>query len=128
MQYNEFFDKISAKENIELYVFLPLKLSKAPYKNRPANPVATLTKGRDKFLNASIFEQAKCLLQILIVFGRISGGCDLQLLGGAGKAASMAGFSSSLSNWKKKYSDVRIVDQSASGLYEKRSQNLLDLL
>ena len=33
-----------------------------------------------------------------------------------------------LSNWKKNYTDVRIVDQSASGFFEKVSDNLLDLL
>ena len=33
-----------------------------------------------------------------------------------------------ISNWKKKYSDVRIIDRSASGLFEKRSDNLLDLI
>lgn len=34
-----------------------------------------------------------------------------------------------LSNWRRKhYKDVRIIDQSASGLFEKRSENLLDLL
>ena len=33
-----------------------------------------------------------------------------------------------VSNWKKNYTDVRIIDQSASGLFEKVSENLLDLL
>lgn len=128
IQYNEQFDKISIKENIELYDLLIDKMSKHPYKNRPANPIETLKKGREKFTSADIFEQAKCILQILMVFGRVSGGCDLQLIGGAGKAASTSSFSSSLSNWKKNYSDVRIIDQTASGLYEMRSDNLLDLL
>ena len=36
--------------------------------------------------------------------------------------------SMNLSNWKKNYTDVRIVDQSASGLYEKVSDNLIDML
>ena len=79
-------------------------------------------------MKADVYEQAKCLMQILMVFGRVSGGCDLQLVGGAGKAAAMSGFSASMSNWKKYYSDVRIIDQSASGLFESRSDNLLDLL
>lgn len=33
-----------------------------------------------------------------------------------------------ISNWKKKYSTVRIIDQSPSGMWEKSSENLLDLL
>ena len=32
-------------------------------------------------------------------------------------------FSSTMSNWKKNYSDVRIIDQSASGLWEVVSDN-----
>ena len=88
----------------------------------------TLRKGRSLFMEADIFAQAACLLQILLVFGRVSGGCDLRTVGGAGKAASTVNFSASLRNWKTYYSDVRIIDQSASGLYESRSDNLLKLL
>ena len=33
-----------------------------------------------------------------------------------------------LSNWAKQYSDVRIVDRFPSGLFEKRSGNLLEML
>ena len=84
--------------------------------------------GREKFAKADVFEQAKCLMQILIVFGRISSGCDLQLIGGAGKAAAMSSFSAFMSNWKKNYSEVYMIDQTASGLYETRSANLLELL
>lgn len=36
--------------------------------------------------------------------------------------------SSKLSNWTKKYSDVRILDTSASGVFSTRSGNLLELL
>ena len=36
--------------------------------------------------------------------------------------------SSNISNWKKDYTDVRIKDRSASGLYESVSVNLLGLL
>ena len=128
MLYSRQHDKISAEDNVKLYDVLVDKLSKKPYAKRPANPIETLQKGREKFVEADVYEQAKCLMQILMVFGRVSGGCDLQLIGGAGKAASMVNFSSSVSNWKKYYSDVRIIDQSASGLFESRSDNLLDLL
>ncbi|MCI8331920.1 MAG: type II CRISPR RNA-guided endonuclease Cas9 [Clostridiales bacterium] len=128
MQNDEKYDGISVEKNLELYDFLTEKLSSSVYVKRPANPVETLKEGRDRFLEANIFDQTKCLLQILSVFGRVSGGCDLRLLGGAGKAASTGNFSSSLSNWKKNYADVRIIDQSASGLFETRSENLLELL
>lgn len=127
MVYSQQYDKISTEDNVKLYDILVDKLCQS-YAKRPANPIETLQKGRDKFMKADVYEQAKCLMQILMVFGRVSGGCDLQLVGGAGKAAAMSGFSASMSNWKKYYSDVRIIDQSASGLFESRSDNLLDLL
>ena len=40
----------------------------------------------------------------------------------------MPRLSSALVNWKKAYSDVRIIDQSASGLFAAASMNLLELL
>lgn len=128
MVYSLKYDKISPEDNIKLYDLLTSKLQNNVYTKRPANPASILCNGREKFVKAEIFEQSKCLLQILSVFGRGAGGCDLQLLGGGSKAASTGNFSSSLSNWKKNYSDVRMIDSSASGLYEKRSENLLKLL
>ena len=128
MIYNEAYDKITVEKNIELYDLLIQKLGNPPYEKRPNNPIETLRNGREKFAKLDIAEQAKFLMQILTVFGRSSGGCDLRPVGGVGKAAVVS-ISSSLSNWKKKYTDVRIIDQSASGLFEKRSEcNLLDLL
>ena len=53
--------------------------------------------------------------------------CDLSIIGG-GPQAGKVGLNSSLSNWKKHYKDVRIIDQSASGLFEHSSENLLALL
>ena len=43
-------------------------------------------------------------------------------------SSGQTALSLNLINWKKNYTDVRIVDQSASGLFEKMSENLLDLL
>ena len=68
------------------------------------------------------------MLNIHQVFGRIAGGCDLTAIGGAGKAAATVNFSTTASNWKKNYSDVRVIDVSASGLWEKQSGNLLELV
>ena len=65
-------------------------------------------------------------MDILGLFGRIQS-ADLTSIGGVAKAG-VATLSSTLSNWKKNYADVRIIDQSASGLFEKVSDNLLDLL
>lgn len=128
MIYRAEHDKISTVQNVALYDLLTEKLESKAFAKRPNNPVCTLKKGKGMFVQASIFEQVKCLMQILSLFGRVSGGCDLQTVGGAGRAAAMVNFSSSLSNWKKYFTDVCIVDQSASGLFETRSVNLLDLL
>ena len=47
---------------------------------------------------------------------------------GGKDGAGIVILSGNISNWKKIYSDVRIIDRSASGLFEKRSDNLLDLI
>lgn len=127
LKFVEEFDKISKENNLRLYDILTEKLDAKAYKKRPANPAEALRKGREKFVLAEINEQVSCLLQIVEVFGRKSGGCDLYLIG-AGKTAASNTLSAFVSNWKKAYSSVRIIDASASGLYECKSENLLNLL
>ena len=124
--YNELHDEINKDKNLEIYDCFTEKLQKAPYKYRPANPVNTLISGRSLFIELSCVEQAEILLMILGLFGRISS-ADITKIGGVAKAG-VATLYSSLSNWKKNYTDVRIIDQSASGLFECASDNLLDLL
>ena len=87
-----------------------------------------MRKGRDKFVALDIKNQSKALLNMQQIFGRLAGGIDLTAIGGAGKAAATVSFSATVSNWAKNYKDVRIIDSSASGLWEKESCNLLDLL
>lgn len=127
MAYSEAYDRISAEKNKELYDILTDKLVCKMYSKRPANPVKTIRTGQEKFADLNIFEQAKCLLQIISVFGRNAGGCDLQAVGGKGKEATTS-LNSVISNWGKSYSSVQIIDLSPSGLFEKRSENLLSLL
>lgn len=125
--YSEARDGITVEQNVELYDLLAVKLSTATYAKIPANPIGILMKGRDVFCALNVFEQAACLLQIIGVFGRAKSS-DLQLIKGSAHAAIFT-LNLSLSNWKKNYADVRIVDSSASGLYEAKSDdNLLDLL
>ena len=126
--YDERYDKVSAEKNLELYDMYCDKLQHSIYKKRINVPAGILVRGREIFCALPVPEQAKALLNIHQVFGRIAGGCDLTAVGGAGKAAATVNFSASVSNWKKYYSDVRIIDASASGLWEKRSENLLELL
>ncbi|MBQ1278760.1 MAG: hypothetical protein IIY07_08960 [Thermoguttaceae bacterium] len=101
-------------------------MQKSLYAKRPANPVDALVKGRENFEKLSVPDQADVLLQIQGLFGRAKN-ADLSSVDGA-KGAGEATLSSSISNWKKNYTDVRIIDQSASGIYKTYSENLLDLL
>ena len=70
--------------------------------------------------------QNHILLQIQGIFGRMKQ-ADLKYLDES-SSSGISKISMRLSNWKKNYSDVRIIDQSASGLFEKASENLLELL
>ncbi len=124
--YSAQYDGVTKEENEALYAVLLDKLEHSCYRQCPANPAETLRTGEQRFAQLDVIEQAKCLLQIVSVFGR-SSGSDLSAIGGASKAA-VATLSSALSNWKKKYTDVRLVDMSASGLHQSRSVNLLELV
>lgn len=124
--FNESYDGISSEKNTALYDCYTAKLQSAPYKYRPANPYNTLVNGRASFIQLSPEQQATVLLSIQGLFGRVVK-ADLTAIGGVA-SAGVSTLSSSLSNWKKNYTDVRIIDQSASGLFEKVSENLLELL
>lgn len=125
--YSEKYDKVSAERNVELYDLYIEKLSNTMYSKRPNSPVQTLISGRERFWKLDIVPQAKALLNIHQVFGRLAGGIDLAAVGGKSKAAAVY-LNAKISAWKKAYTDVRIIDTSPSGLREKRSVNLLDLL
>jgi len=127
MIWSEKYDKISTAENIELYDMLCDKLENNMYRKRPANPINDLKGVREKFIKLDISQQVQCLLQMVALFGRTASGCDLSGVGGKPNAGATTR-SSCLSNWAKVYKDVRIVDQSVAGLFEKRSMNLLELL
>lgn len=127
--YSADYDKVTQEENVRLYELYIRKLSDSIYSKRVNNPVKILIDGKEKFEKLDIITQSRALLNIHQVFGRASGGCDLSLIGGASKAASTAGFSATVSNWRKIYNDVRLIDTSPSGLWQKESDiNLLELL
>ena len=92
------------------------------------SPVKTLKDGESKFEELTFNGQVEALLNIHQTFGRLASGVDLKLIGGAGKAAATCNFSAAVSNWKKNYSSVKIIDSSVSGLWEKESENILELL
>ena len=120
-------NKVTKEENQRLYDLYLYKLQNTIYSRRPNHPLEAAQKGRNKFLKLTEVEQASVLLSLHTVFGRLAGGTDLSLIGGVKKAAASQK-SAYLSNWQKVNSDVRIIDQSATGLWETRSRNLLELL
>lgn len=125
--FDEKYDKVTSEKNIELYDIYLEKLRNTIFNKRPGSPLKLLDSKREKFIALSPVEQAETLLNIHMVFCRIAGGTDLRLIGGAQSAAAVE-LSSNMSNWKKYYKDVRIIDSSMSGIWEKQSVNLLDLL
>lgn len=125
--FSDKYDSITNEKNMELYDIYIQKFQTTPYKYRPANPCETLEKGREKFQALSPDKQVTVLLAIQGLFGRAIK-ADLTAIGGVA-SAGVATLSSSISNWKKNYTDIRIIDQSTSGLFEKVSDvNILDLL
>lgn len=125
--YSERYDNISKEKNLELYMLYIDKLENSIYSKRCNPPTQLLKDGLEKFKELSIAEQATVLLNIHTVFGRLASGVDLTLIGGS-KTASSSMINSRISGWKKSYDDVRIINSSASGLWEKSSENLLDLI
>ncbi len=126
--YDKDHDRVSAEKNEVLYDLYIDKLQNTIYRKRVNAPTKTLIDGREKFGRLEVPDQCKVLLNIHAVFGRLSSGTDLSLIGGSVRSAATVAFSASMSNWKKNYSDVRLIDQSPSGMWEVRSQNLLALL
>lgn len=121
-------DHITREENIILYDTLTQKLQSIPFQNLPANPCQLLQKERNKFCALTEEEQIICLTNLLLYFQRSgNNGIDLSLLGGSKKSGTKL-LNASLSNWKKTYSNVQILDSSPTGLRECQSENLLSLL
>ena len=121
-------DEISGRKNMELYDVLMQKLAASPFQKLPTNPYQVLHDGKSRFQTLPIKEQILVLSNIVMSFQRSgSGGVDLFFIGGS-KRSGEKRMSAFLSNWKKNYSDVRIIDSSPAGLHETSSQNLLELL
>lgn len=127
IQLDEQYDGINRDKNMELYMLLCDKLKASIYGKRPGNPYMKLLNGERIFENLTLANQVRALLQILLLFGRSNDNINLELIGGA-KNDSKVRKSLAIGEWKKDYQDVRIIDSSASGLHETKSQNLLELI
>lgn len=120
-------DHISREKNVELYHLMAEKMETWPFSKIPNNQADALKAGAEKFAALDEAEQVTVLMNVLRLFGAGAEGADLRAIG-AGASAGKKTLSVNVSNWKKRYRDVRIIDQSASGLFENCSENLLELL
>lgn len=124
--YDEKWDKVSKEQNEKLYDLFLEKVTDSIYQKRMNLPVTTLINGKDRFSKLSLLEQCESLIQILMLFNRSdSGGVNLKSIGGAERSGAMK-ISSDTLNWRKNYSDVRVINQSATGMWKSSSGNLLD--
>lgn len=125
--WDEMHDGISLRDNAALYELYLHKLTSWPFNTRPGNDnlVKQLRSHSEDFEKLSIYDQAYILLQIQGLLGRAIQ-ADLKAIGRSDRTGITC-LSLKLSNWKN-YTDVRIIDQSASGLFEKASANLMELL
>ncbi len=126
---SEHFDKITHQQNEELYQIYLSKLSSPIYSKMPgASSIKILEDGFEKFKSQDLSSQITILLNIgMLMKTNRKGGCDLEALGGSKSSGSLT-LSSCVSNWKKNYQSAYIIDSSASGIYENKSQNLFNLL
>ena len=126
--WDEKYNTVSIEKNIELYNLYVEKLSSWPYTTRPGNAtlVNKLIAHSADFEKLDIFKQTNVLLQIQGLLGRMKQ-ADLKVFNESPTSGTMP-LSLNISNWKKNYTDVRIIDQSASGLFESASDNILELL
>lgn len=124
---DEVHDGISAEKNIELYGRLQEKLSARPFQQMPANPIKNVSAGRCMFEKLSALHQMRAITNIVTVFSASTATTDLTMIGGKEKMGNKT-LSCFVSNWTKKYHDVRIIDDSPAGLFEQQSENILNLL
>lgn len=123
---DERFDHISAITNGRLYELLLEKMEKTVFAKCPGNLGKELLSGRDRFAQLALEEQVKILLAVISWFGTAQS-CDLTAIGGKGQCGTKRP-SAKLSAYAKNFNCLYIIDQSASGLFESCSENLLELL
>lgn len=120
------YDKISVEKNVMLFDLLCDKADNYPFCVKFSTISKSLEKYRENFISLDITEQTIVLMNIIDIFktGR-KNPCDISLIKGGSKFASIkiALNISSIKNIKEFY----IIDQSPTGLFEKKSPNLLEL-
>ncbi len=117
---------ISKEKNAELFDVLADKATSAPFNIMLGKIGEKVRSGKEIFEGLSLTEQAIALSNILSLLktGRVAG-CDLTLIGESGQAGILT-LNSNISKLKDK-SSIQIIDQSPTGLFEKRSPDLMKL-
>lgn len=117
---------ITEEKNILAFDMLAEKMQSSPFKAFFHKIGTKVSNGRDKFISLSVDEQATALFNILMLLktGR-STGCDLTLINESGQSGVLT-LNADFSKIKDKNS-IYIIDQSPTGLIERKSPNLLDL-
>lgn len=123
---DESHDGVSKEQNLELLKVLFEKINGNTFAKMPGASISCGENETELFKNADIKDQIDCLSNLLLYLKtNRAGTCNTLAIGGK-KSSGMIYLSANISAWK--YSDIRIVDRSASGLYETRSENLKNLL
>lgn len=119
------FDGLSLEDNCRLFDELSAKINGAHFSKMPGGKLSITSKaGREKFEKLDFIAQIDALENMLLYLKtNRSGGCKFD-----GKSEGILIMSANISNWLKRYHDIRIIDRSASGLFETRSENLADLI
>ena len=119
------YDELSKDKNIELYDILTDKLNNTKYNVLMNVPVKVINSGRECFCNMDPEEQVLALCNIVELFGCCkSGGTDLRSIGGK---SSVGILTMNVELTSTKFKEIYIIDQSSTGLREKKSPNLIEL-
>ena len=122
IKYDDEFEVVTKDKNSELYHILAEKLSTRPFVLRPGIDLKKILEKKSEFETLSVDKQASTLLNIVSFFSRSANKEELSGISGACTLAYK------LSNWAKNYKTAYVVDMSASGIWETKSRNLLELI
>ncbi|MDD6088999.1 MAG: type II CRISPR RNA-guided endonuclease Cas9 [Desulfovibrionaceae bacterium] len=120
-------DKVTKENNEKLYAIIQKKLQNKPFSLCPGSKSIAdiLDKGKEAFSKLRDIEQIAVLNSLIAWFGKAAN-CNLTMIGG--NLSGTKRIPARLSNMAKNYSDIRLLDMSAAGLFVRDSGNLIDLL
>lgn len=120
-------NSFDAQQNLLVYDEITEKCLKKPFSTlkKFVESGEIMRNGREKFEKLQLTDQLKALLQLVAILKTGRGlPCNFEYVGGV-KSFVTGRMPALLSNTG--YSNIRIIDQSPTGLYEKKSDNLLEL-